>query len=143
MASMTPAEIASHLDVRFRLLAGRRRGRVERHQTLRATLDWSYSLLEPTERLVFDRFGTFAGSFNADAAIAVAGEDLESWDLFDALANLTAKSMVVAEVTEEATTRYQMLETMRHYARNDSPLRRVTPISGGPATPTTTSSWRR
>jgi hypothetical protein len=45
VTSMAPAEIAAHLDERFQLLVGRRRGTVERHQTLRATLDWSYSLL--------------------------------------------------------------------------------------------------
>jgi predicted ATPase/class 3 adenylate cyclase len=117
VTSMAPAEIAAHLDERFRLLAGRRRGTVERHQTLRATLDWSYSLLAETDRLVFDRLGVFAAGFDADAAIAVAGEDLGSWDVLDALDNLTAKSMLGADTTEEGTTRYRMLETMRHYAR--------------------------
>jgi tetratricopeptide (TPR) repeat protein len=61
--------------------------------------------------------GVFAAGFDADAAVAVAGEGLESWDVLDALANLTAKSMLVADTTEEGTTRYRMLETMRHYAR--------------------------
>jgi predicted ATPase/class 3 adenylate cyclase len=117
VTSMAPAEIAAHLDERFRLLAGRRRGTVERHQTLRATLDWSYWLLTETERLVFDRLGVFAAGFDADAAIAVTGEDLGSWDVLDALDQLTAKSMLGADTTEEGTTRYRMLETMRHYAR--------------------------
>ena len=61
--SMRPAEIAAHLDERFRLLTGTRRGRVERQQTLRATVEWSYQLLEPDDRAVFDRLGVFAGSF--------------------------------------------------------------------------------
>jgi predicted ATPase len=117
VTSMAPVEIAAHLDERFRLLAGRRRGTVERHQTLRATLDWSYALLAETDRLVFDRLGVFAAGFDAHAAVAVAGEGLESWDVLDALANLTAKSMLVADTTAEGTTRYRMLETMRHYAR--------------------------
>jgi predicted ATPase len=117
VTSMAPSEIADHLDERFRLLAGRRRGTVERHQTLRATLDWSYALLADTDRLVFDRLGVFAASFDADAALSVAGEGLESWDVLDALASLTAKSMLVADPTEQGTTRYRMLETMRHYAR--------------------------
>jgi hypothetical protein len=55
--------------------------------------------------------------FDADAAVAVAGEGLGSWGVLDALDNLTAKSMLVADPTEEGTTRYRMLETMRHYAR--------------------------
>jgi predicted ATPase/class 3 adenylate cyclase len=117
VASMAPAEIATHLDERFRLLVGRRRGNVERHQTLRAALDWSCSLLAEKERLVFDRLGVFAAGFGAEAAIAVAGEGLEPWDILDALDNLTAKSMLVADATDDATTRYRMLETMRHYAR--------------------------
>ena len=72
--SMSPADVAAHLDERFRLLTGKRRGRLERHQTLRATVDWSYQLLDDDVRLVFDRLGVFAGTFDAAAAIAVAGE---------------------------------------------------------------------
>jgi predicted ATPase len=114
---MAPAEIAAHLDERFRLLAGRRRGTVERHQTLRATVDWSYSLLGERDRLVFDRLAVFAAGFDADAAVAVAGDDLESWDVIDAVDSLTAKSMLVADTAEEGGTRYRLLETLRHYAR--------------------------
>ena len=91
---------------------------MERHQTLRATVDWSYSLLDDAERAVFDRLGVFAGSFDAQAAQAVvAGDGVEAWDVLDALAELVAKSMVVAEETAEGTTRYQMLETLGQYAR--------------------------
>jgi predicted ATPase len=117
VTSMAPVEIAAHLDERFRLLAGRRRGTVERHQTLRATLDWSYALLGETDRLVFDRLGVFASGFDTQAAVAVAGEGLENWDVLDGLASLTAKSMLTADTTPDGTTRYGMLETMRHYAR--------------------------
>jgi predicted ATPase len=117
VTSMGPAEIATHLDERFRLLAGRRRGAVERHQTLRGTLDWSYSLLSERERLVFDRLAVFAAGFDAQAAMAVSGDGLESWDVIDALDSLTAKSMLVADTSEEGSTRYRLLETLRHYAR--------------------------
>ncbi|HXY93240.1 MAG TPA: adenylate/guanylate cyclase domain-containing protein [Acidimicrobiia bacterium] len=117
VASMTPAEIAGHLDERFRLLSGRRRATVERHRTLRAALDWSYSLLDDTERVVFDRVGVFAGGFTADAAVAVVADDIGPWDVLDALASLTAKSMLVADPANDGDTRYRMLETMRHYAR--------------------------
>ena len=58
---MSPREIAARLDERFRLLTGGRRTAVERHQTLRATLDWSYSLLDERDRRVFDRLGVFVG----------------------------------------------------------------------------------
>jgi predicted ATPase/class 3 adenylate cyclase len=115
--SMAPAEIAAHLDERFRLLTGRRRGGLERHQTLRATVDWSYSLLGPRERIVFDRLGVFSGAFHAAAAEnVVSGDGLEAWDVLDALDELVVKSMVVVERVG-GTTRYQLLETLRHYAR--------------------------
>jgi predicted ATPase/class 3 adenylate cyclase len=118
VATMTPSEIVGHLNERFRLLAGRWRGAVERHQTLRATLDWSFSLLDPKERQVFDRLGIFAGGFDAEAAVAVAAaEGIEDWDVLDGLASLVAKSMVVVEAADGDSTRYRLLETMRHYAR--------------------------
>ena len=118
VASMTPSEISGLLGERFRLLTGGRRKGVERHQTLRATVDWSYSLLTETERIVFDRLGVFAGSFDAPGAQAVVtGDGIEAWDVLDALSELVAKSMLVAEDTADNTTRYQMLETLAQYAR--------------------------
>jgi len=116
-AAMAPEEIVRRLDERFRLLTGGRRTAVERHHTLRATVDWSYSLLAERERTVFDRLGAFSGSFDTAAAEAVAaGNGLEPWDVIDALTELVHKSMVVREPRSD-TTRYTMLETMRHYAR--------------------------
>jgi predicted ATPase/class 3 adenylate cyclase len=114
---MSPAEISGHLDERFRLLTGGRRTAVERHQTLRAAVDWSYSLLDDAERAVFDRLGVFAGTFDAESAAAVAASaGVERWDVLDALTSLVAKSMVVVEEAHGGT-RYQLLETLRHYAR--------------------------
>ena len=118
VVSMSPAEIRGLLDERFRLLTGRRRRAVERHQTLQATVDWSYSLLGELEQAVFDRLSVFAGTFDAPAAQAVvAGDGVEAWDVLDALTELVAKSMVDADDTPEGTTRYQMLETLGQYAR--------------------------
>jgi predicted ATPase len=68
VAALTPAEIAGLLDERFRLLTGGRRTAVERHQTLRAAVDWSYGLLSDSERVVFDRLAVFAGGFTLAAA---------------------------------------------------------------------------
>ena len=117
VASMGPAEIARRLDERFRLLTGSRRRTVERHQTLRSTLEWSYSLLAEREQSVFDRLGVFAGSFDARGAEAVAeGGNIEAWDVLDALGELVAKSMLVAEPIDDGTVRYSLLETLRHYA---------------------------
>ena len=117
IVALSPAEIAGHLDERFRLLTGGRRASLERHHTLRAAVDWSYSLLTEIERLVFNRLGVFPSTFDAEAAIAVAGEGIETWDVIDALSSLVAKSMLVADRTPSGATRYQMLETLRHYAR--------------------------
>jgi predicted ATPase len=116
--AMSPADVAAHLDERFRLLTGKRRGRVERHQTLRATVDWSYQLLEEDERVVFDRLGVFAGTFDTAAAIAVAGNhNLDGWEVTDALSSLVAKSMLNSDTGPDGTTRYGMLETLRQFAR--------------------------
>ncbi len=119
VTAMNPSDIAAHLDERFRLLTGARRTGIERHQTLRATVDWSYSLLEPTEQAVFDRLGVFSGDFDAEAAQAVAsGDGVEAWDVLDALSGLVAKSMVNIDDAAEGEARYRMLETLRTYARD-------------------------
>jgi predicted ATPase/class 3 adenylate cyclase len=116
--SMSPIEIAALLDERFRILTGKRRGRVERHQTLRATVEWSYQLLEPDERVVFDRLGVFVGTFDVAAATAVAGgDDLDGWEVTEAVSSLVAKSMLGAEAGPDGATRFALLETLRQFAR--------------------------
>jgi hypothetical protein len=115
---MTPSDILARLDERFRLLTGGRRTAVERHQTLRAAVEWSYSLLSPVDRAVFLRLGVFSGSFDSAAAESVAAnDDVESWDVVDALGGLAAKSMIIAEPADAGTMRYSMLETLRQFAR--------------------------
>jgi len=110
VAVMSPAEMAGHLDERFRLLTGGRRGRVERHQTLRAAVEWSYSLLTDTDKTVFECLGVFPSSFDEQAAIAVCcPSGLERWDVIDTVAGLVAKSMVGVERSGGAT-RYQLLD---------------------------------
>ncbi len=119
-ASMQPEEIAVLLEERFRLLEARH-GTAGRHHTLRETVGWSYSMLSPPERLVFNRLGVFPGNFDSHAAVGVAQfGDISRWDAIDALAGLVAKSMVATDETssEAGTTRYRLLETMRAYARD-------------------------
>jgi predicted ATPase/class 3 adenylate cyclase len=114
---MGPLDIAARLDQRFQLLTGGRRSAAERHQTLRGTIEWSYELLEPKERVLFERLAVFPRSFDGEAAAAVSAFDgLEVWDVLDAGAGLVAKSMLTAD-DETGTTRYQMLETLRTFAR--------------------------
>ncbi len=114
---MSPAEVAAHLDERFRLLTGGRRAAVERHQTLRATIDWSYSVLNPADQAVFECLGVFPASFELEAAQAVGvQEGIAAWDVVDSLTSLVAKSLLTADHGDEGATRYQMLESLRHYA---------------------------
>jgi predicted ATPase/DNA-binding winged helix-turn-helix (wHTH) protein len=109
-------EVAARLDDRFRLLTGGRRTALPRHQTLRATLDWSYDLLPESERLVLRRVAIFAGAFPLETAIAIAaGTALHSSDVIDCVANLVAKSLVSVDFTG-AASQYLLLETTRAYA---------------------------
>jgi predicted ATPase/DNA-binding winged helix-turn-helix (wHTH) protein len=109
--------VAAHLDDRFHLLIGGRRTALPRHQTLRSTLDWSYDLLPERERVVFRRVSIFADGFGLKAATAVAvSAEIAALDVMDCIANLVAKSLVMADVPG-ATARYWLLETTRAYAR--------------------------
>jgi predicted ATPase/class 3 adenylate cyclase len=111
----SPEELADRLDQRFRLLTGGRAS-VERHQTLRAAIDWSYELLSERDRMVFDQLSVFAGGCDLDAAHAVCALDaVEDADVVDALASLIDKSLLVAERSASGT-RYRQLETVRQYA---------------------------
>jgi predicted ATPase/class 3 adenylate cyclase len=113
--AMTPADLAERLDRRFQVLAGGRRGAVERHQTLRAAIDWSYDLLSESEQRLLARLAVFAGGCTLDAAEAVCGGDGIDRDLvFESLARLVAGSLVVAEI-HASQMRYRLLETIRQY----------------------------
>jgi predicted ATPase len=113
--SVTPTELLQRLGDRLRLLRSGRRGS-ERHRTLRATVDWSYQLLTADERLLFDRLSVFAGDFDLPAVEAVCAQPpLDSADLFELLASLVDKSMVVADRGSDGT-RYRLLESLRQFA---------------------------
>jgi predicted ATPase/class 3 adenylate cyclase len=112
---MTAAEIADRLDERFRLLTGGSRTAVERHQTLRAAVDWSYDLLEPGQRSLLNHLGVFAGGFTVAGAEAIADDDATGLVL-EHLGQLIDKSLVIAEDDEHGESRYRLLETIRQYA---------------------------
>jgi predicted ATPase/class 3 adenylate cyclase len=116
---MSPSEVLARLDERFQLLSGGRRTVLERHQTLRGAIDWSYDLLDPPEQLVFARLSVFAGGFTLHAAEAVVGdgETVAHAEVLTLLAGLVGKSMVVTDDTATGT-RFRLLETMREYARD-------------------------
>ncbi|QCP53635.1 transcriptional regulator [Trinickia violacea] len=108
--------LAEHLDDHFRILAGGFRTALPRHQTLKAMLDWSYRLLDDTERALLRSLGVFMNGFSFDAAYHVIKErGFSCTEVLDALSGLVAKSLVVRE-SEEAATRYRLLEITRAYA---------------------------
>jgi tetratricopeptide (TPR) repeat protein len=116
LRSLSLSGLADRLDQRFRLLTGGSRTAPERHQTLRATVEWSYSLLNDAERVLLGRLSVFAGSFDLDAAEAVCGfGDIEEFDVAVLLGSLVDKSLVAAESAGPAL-RYRLLETIRQFA---------------------------
>ncbi len=114
----TPVELVANLDERFRLLVGGRRSRMERHQTMRGTLDWSYDMCSEVEQAVFDRLSVFPSGFDMAAARAVAAHDgVSDLDVVDTVPQLVDRSLLQRVTASDGTTRYRMLETMRAYAR--------------------------
>jgi predicted ATPase len=124
MASMTAIEVRDRLDQRFRLLVGSRRG-LERHQTLRHAVAWSYDHLDDAEKALLERCSVFAGGFDLQSACAVMGsdDDFATLDLLDALVR---KSLLVAD-RSSGRTRFSMLETIRQFAEEQL-------VAGGAAT---------
>ena len=115
--ALAPELLLRRLDSRFRRLAGPTRTAPSRHQTLQATIDWSYGLLSETERILFSRLGVFAGGWTVEAAESVmAGEGLPPEELLPALLRLVDKSLVVAEPGDTAGVRYRLLELLRQDA---------------------------
>jgi predicted ATPase len=109
--------LAARLDDSLRRLSGvQRRATMPRHRTMRAVLDWSYGLLSQDEQRFFRALGIFAGSFTAEAAAAVAVDAATTGaDAINRLADLVAKSLVVADVSS-TRPRFRMLDTTRAYA---------------------------
>jgi predicted ATPase/class 3 adenylate cyclase/Tfp pilus assembly protein PilF len=122
---LTPEQIRTRLDDRFRLLTRGNPLALPRHQTLRALIDWSYELLWPSERAMLRRLSVFAGGWTLEAAEsvcadpvpdapdAVAGVTIEPAEVLDLLNSLVEKSLVQFDEPEEG--RYRLLETIRQY----------------------------
>jgi predicted ATPase/DNA-binding winged helix-turn-helix (wHTH) protein len=109
---------AALLDGQFRILTAGRRTAVPRHQTLHATLDWSYNLLTDTEKTVLRVLSIFVGSFTLEAAQEVVSEiDADDPFLVGAIADLIAKSLVSVEMGGDSVPRYRLLDTTRCYVR--------------------------
>ncbi|OBF28373.1 cyclase [Mycobacterium sp. ACS1612] len=113
MVSMTAVEVRDRLDDRFRLLVGSRRA-LERHQTLRHAVQWSYDLLDEPEKDLLARCSVFSGGYDLSGACAV-GDSADELATLDALDALVRKSLLVADKST-SRTRYVMLETIRQFA---------------------------
>ncbi len=104
---LSPSALLARLDASLSLLTGGARDLPERHQTLRATIEWSHDLLTPEEQAAFRRLSVFRGSFTLEAAEAIAGADL------DEVETLVEQSLV----KPLGDDRFFLLETLREYAR--------------------------
>jgi predicted ATPase/DNA-binding winged helix-turn-helix (wHTH) protein len=108
--------VLAGLGDRFKLLTVGRRTALPRHRTLRAAIDWSYSLLDEDERRLFSRLAVFPSHFSAVAARRVAAPEFdEPWRIVDLLAALVTKSLLLSDVTG-AAPHYRFLENIRCYA---------------------------
>lgn len=115
--SLEPAELVERLSDRLRLLTGGRRATVERHRTLRATIQWSYDLLSNEEQRLFQRLSIFAGAFTLRAVEEIASEPscfFRNFDIDELLGSLVDRSMVIAE-SGPFGRRFRLLETMRQF----------------------------
>ncbi|MBI4278278.1 MAG: tetratricopeptide repeat protein [Armatimonadetes bacterium] len=112
---LTVEQIARRLDDRFRLLTGGSRTAMPRHQTLRATMDWSHALLSGKEQALLRRLSVFSGGFTLEAAEAVsAGGEVETPEILDVVGHLVDKSLVMVD-DQPPEVRYRLLETVRQY----------------------------
>jgi predicted ATPase/DNA-binding winged helix-turn-helix (wHTH) protein len=115
-ATLGVRQVAAGLSDRFTLLTSRRRTALSRHQTLRASLDWSYKLLSDQEQRLLRHLAIFAGDFSLDAVFAVTkANETNLNDATDNVANLVSKSLVIFDGTT-TPNRWRLLETIRAYA---------------------------
>jgi predicted ATPase len=112
---LPPQAILSRLDDRLKLLTGGARDLPARQQTLRNTLEWSYSLLNEEEKTLYARLSVFVGGFSLEAAEAVCNSE-GRFDILEGLTSLVNNSLLRQEDTSEGEPRFGMLETIRAYA---------------------------
>jgi predicted ATPase/class 3 adenylate cyclase len=113
---LSPAALLGRLKDRFKLLTGGARTVERRQQTLRALIEWSFQLLSAAERILFRRLAVFGGSFTMERAALVAADgEIAAEDVFDLLAALLDKSMLIALAETGGETRYRLLESTRQY----------------------------
>jgi predicted ATPase len=115
---MSLEELSRRLEDRFAVLVGGSRTALPHHRTLRSLIDWSHELLGDAEKAMLRRASVFAGGWTLEAAARVCGGDgVDRADVLDLLTSLADKNLVATE-TRRDETRFGMLETVRHYARD-------------------------
>jgi predicted ATPase/class 3 adenylate cyclase len=112
---LSPRQLTERLTERFRVLTGGDRSALPRHQALRATIDWSYELLDEPGRALFRRLAIFAGGWTLEAAAAICAASSDDWEVLEALGSLVDKSLVVVDSSGEER-RYRFLSSIREYA---------------------------
>jgi non-specific serine/threonine protein kinase len=119
MAHLSPEEVVSRLDDRFRLLVRRHRAEGPAKSTaLQAAIDWSFDLLSREEATLFARLGVFAGSFSLEAASMVGSDaSIKREDVADLIGSLVWHSLVIV-VPDPTESRYRLLETLSAYAKS-------------------------
>jgi predicted ATPase len=113
LAHLTVGDLAAGLDSALALLARRGGAKLDRQQTLAATLDWSHELLDVDERAAFRRLAVFAGGFDIEAAAHVC--DAGPTAIVELISRLVDKSLVEADISGPSA-RYRLLEVVRQYA---------------------------
>lgn len=117
LRALSPIELNGRLGNRLDLLFSSTHDRPDRHQTLRAAVQWSFDLLTGEQQELLRRFGVFSGGFTFEAAAGISVEEGESWlDPLDGIEELLAESLIRAEETDTGELRYRMLETIRAFA---------------------------
>lgn len=117
LRALSAVQLRDRLGSRLDLLFGGTHDRPERHQTLRATIDWSHNLLSPAQQAFFRRLSVFSGGFTLDATESIAAvTGASTIDVVDGIDELLAESLVRTEETAAGDLRYRMLETIRAFA---------------------------
>jgi predicted ATPase/Tfp pilus assembly protein PilF len=112
---LPPQSLLTRLDHRLKLLTGGAQDLPHRQQTLRNTLDWSYSLLAEEEQILFARLAVFVGGFTLETAVAICSAD-GCLDVFEGVTSLLNNSLLMPQTTCSDQPRFRMLETIREYA---------------------------
>ncbi len=113
---LSVSQIRGKLNDRFRLLTSGGRTALGRHQTLQATIQWSYEQLSADEQHLLHSLSVFAGGWSLELAVSLMGCQKDEFEILDLLTHLIDKSLVVVETEQQGQRRYGLLETVRQYA---------------------------